>query len=172
MNEQDELDWHMSAAKYYQSFRILVYLGYTKQALSQLLISIEKYLKVLITIPNNLSSEEVKKGYGHDLLKLLEKSNLKIEEFETIFNVCNTYKYNDLRYEFDLVGNGINVSLKKLDEEIHSLSKKVIEEYNKKHKTRCLTNRWPNISQDKKYKDHFLKMSLAKRDKILRFDMT
>lgn len=172
MNQQDELDWHMSAGKYYQSFRILVYLGYTKQALSQLLISIEKSLKILIAIPNNLSKEELKNKYGHNLLKLLQESNLKEKEFETIFKVCNTFEYNDLRYEFELVGNGINVALKKLDEEIHSLSRKIITEFNKKHNTRCNIGRFPTNMQDRKYKSHFQKMALTKSDKILRFDMT
>ena len=108
MYQQEERDWHKSAIKYYQSYRILQFLGYTKQGLNMLLTSVEKLLKTLIAIRLNLSEKELRERYNHSLKRLLADSNLDEKEFPNIFGISNKFQYNKIRYEFEVIPNIIN----------------------------------------------------------------
>ena len=172
MYQQEERDWHKSAIKYYQSYRILQFLGYTKQGLNMLLSSVEKLLKTLIAIRLNLSEKELRERYNHSLKRLLADSNLDEKEFPNIFGISNKFQYNKIRYEFEVIPNIINLNLRELDAEIKKISRLVMMAYNKKHHTCANPEYWPIKNQYLKYKEYFLNRALKGRDDILRIDCT
>jgi hypothetical protein len=170
---QLELDWHQSAYKYYQSSRILSFLGYSKQSINALCTSIEKFLKILIIIRNNKSETDVKGEYMHNLKKLFEDSSLDPQkEFQIISYVCNEFQYNKIRYEFEPITNNLNLYHDKLDKEIIKLSNKIIDLMNHKHNSSISYSYYTIIRQDKKYKDYFLRRALKSFDKTRRIDYT
>ena len=168
---QESLDWHDSAAKYYFSYRVLIYLGFTKQAYNMLCFCIEKLLKIHIKLKTNSFD------YTHNLKLLFSKSKLNKKDYSLIEDLCNNLVYNDLRYEFDITSNKITLLHEDLDKEFSNLSLEIIKLINKSYNTNICYGHWDSLKQvflrqDKKYKHTFLKRALESYDKIQRFDFT
>lgn len=168
MDEQEEFDWHTSAVKYYESARILLFFGYSKQGISLLCLSIEKLLKIYICLKDNQNI-----SYTHDLKRLFTKSGLTKEDFPIIHKTCNNFTYSKIRYDFDAITNDINLVHKELNKEFMRLSNLIIDAYNKKY--HCQVNyrvHFNMVHQNRKYKEYCLKRALKSYDKTLRIDFT
>ena len=172
MDQDEEIDWLSSSRKYYHAFRILLFLGYTKQAENLLLISIEKFLKTYLSIRNNKSEEELKKEYRHNLKTLFFAAKLNLQKYTLIQKICEKADYNRIRYKNVAVVNELNLLTDQIENEIKYLNEDVILMLNQKYKTNLVKENWPNPKQDRKYKAYFLKMALKGRDKIYRIDFT
>jgi len=170
---QQDLDWYTSARKYYQSFRILSFLGYTKQALNALCTSIEKFLKHIIMLDKGITEKETKNNYRHDLKKLFKDSNVNSDDFKIINSLCNQLDYNNIRYEFEATTNSIVLHHKELDDEMMKISKHVICLINKKYGVTIGYFESDGIPrQYRKYKKYFLKRAFKSYDRTGRIDFT
>jgi len=172
MDSEDYLDWQDSAAKHYGCFRTLLFLGYTKQAMQLLCLSVEKFLKLYVSLKYKLNEEQIKTKYGHGLKKLFADTLLDKTEYNFIHQTCEKFEYNSLRYDFEGIGNGANFVLPEIETEIKKLSRETILLFNNKYKARVIVDRWPNIRQDRKYKKYFLERALRGKNTSLSMDFT
>lgn len=172
MNLDNSMDWKDSAVKCYQSCRILNFFGYTKQSESLICISIEKFLKLYVSIINNLTEENLKKKFQHNLKHLFSDSKLSSKQFPIIYAICMKFNYNESRYDFIGRTNELNVVHKDLDKEIKMLFELIVKKLNSKYNVNIRKDYWLKVRQDRKYKEYCLKRALKGRDTILRADFT
>lgn len=136
---QEHIDWHDSGIKYYHSSIILNYYNYTKQSFSLLCTSIEKLLKIYLILLGKTTKEKVKNDYFHNLNKMLKDSKLDNKKFTKIFMLCEKLKYNQIRYNYELIGNLSTNWIKDIHLEINNLSEIIMKTINEKFKVnyRC-----------------------------------
>ena len=138
---QECIDWHDSGIKYFYSFLILNYYKFTKQSYSLLWLALEKLLKIYLILLGKTTWKELKPTYGHKLNEMFGDSKLDEKKFPIISVICKSMNYNEIRYDYELIGNLPQYQIEDIDSEIKNLSEIIVKTINKNFNVNYNNNR-------------------------------